>query len=198
MNTLYNFGVMLDTHCSRKEEAEALYRRALSKEPTHPFALYNLAVLLEERLALAPKTVRRNSVNSGISGTGPLSEMNGTTSKSNDNTYDFKTQNTARGYSNNNDNDNNNSGSMDINEEKEELRAGDMTDSVQNTQHLTEMQPVPVKREMLVSEVRAFYERAMEADPTDAATTADFGRYFYFVFVVFCLFFRMYRFVFIA
>ena len=46
---------MLDTHCERKIEAEALYRRALVKEPKHPFALYNLAVLLEERLALLQK-----------------------------------------------------------------------------------------------------------------------------------------------
>ncbi len=50
-NTLYNYGVMLDTHLSRKPEAERLYRRALEEEPRHPFALYNLAVLLEERLS---------------------------------------------------------------------------------------------------------------------------------------------------
>lgn len=172
---------MLDTHCARKEEAEALYRRALNKEPTHPFALYNLAVLLEERLAHAPKTVRRNSVNGGISAIRTSSEKSGTASVSNDFSFDFKTQNTARGDG------------FDgaDNDEKEELRAGDMTDSVQNTQYVTEMQPVPVKREMLVSEVRAFYERAMEADPSDAATTADFGRYFMFfqwvLFVAFCL-----------
>ena len=40
---------MLDTHCQRKEEAEALYRRSLEVEPRHAFALYNLAVLLEEK-----------------------------------------------------------------------------------------------------------------------------------------------------
>jgi tetratricopeptide (TPR) repeat protein len=42
---------MLDTHCNRKEEAESLYRRALTEEPRHSYALYNLAVLLEERLS---------------------------------------------------------------------------------------------------------------------------------------------------
>lgn len=48
-NTLYNFAVMLDTHCSRKEEAELLYRRCLELDPKHPYALYNLAVLCEEK-----------------------------------------------------------------------------------------------------------------------------------------------------
>ena len=31
-NTLYNFAVMLDTHCSRKVEAEELYRQAIAVE----------------------------------------------------------------------------------------------------------------------------------------------------------------------
>ena len=31
-NTLYNFAVMLDTHCSRKDEAEELYRQAIAVE----------------------------------------------------------------------------------------------------------------------------------------------------------------------
>lgn len=48
-NSLYNYAVMLDTHLKRKDEAEALYRRALDVEPRHAYALYNLAVLLEER-----------------------------------------------------------------------------------------------------------------------------------------------------
>ena len=47
-NTLYNYAVMLDTHCSRKPEAEILYRTALEVDPRHSYALYNLAVLLEE------------------------------------------------------------------------------------------------------------------------------------------------------
>lgn len=40
---------MLDTHCQRKREAEDLYRRALGVEPNHSYALYNLAVLLEDK-----------------------------------------------------------------------------------------------------------------------------------------------------
>ena len=47
-NSLYNYGVLLDSHLSRKKEAEQLYRRALESNPTHPYALYNLAVLIEE------------------------------------------------------------------------------------------------------------------------------------------------------
>jgi tetratricopeptide (TPR) repeat protein len=39
---------MLDTHCNRKPEAELLYRRALEVDGKHSYALYNLAVLLEE------------------------------------------------------------------------------------------------------------------------------------------------------
>ena len=49
-NTLYNFGVMLDTHCNRKLEADEFYCKVLDEEPQHSYALYNLAVLLEERL----------------------------------------------------------------------------------------------------------------------------------------------------
>jgi hypothetical protein len=42
---------MLDSHCNRKNEAEILYRRCLEIEPRHSFALYNIAVLLEELLS---------------------------------------------------------------------------------------------------------------------------------------------------
>lgn len=42
---------MLDTHLQRKPEAEQYYRRALEVEPRHAYALYNLAVLLEEKYA---------------------------------------------------------------------------------------------------------------------------------------------------
>jgi tetratricopeptide (TPR) repeat protein len=52
-NSLYNYGVLLDSHCSRKPEAEELYCRCLEVEPRHSFALYNLAVLREEVLTLA-------------------------------------------------------------------------------------------------------------------------------------------------
>jgi hypothetical protein len=50
-NSLYNYGVLLDSHCQRKSEAEALYCRCLEVEPKHSFALYNLAVLREEVLS---------------------------------------------------------------------------------------------------------------------------------------------------
>ena len=48
-NTLYNYAVMLDSHCYRKTEAELLYRKTIELEPRHSYALYNLAVLLEDR-----------------------------------------------------------------------------------------------------------------------------------------------------
>lgn len=46
---------MLDTHCARKEDAEGFYRQALSVDTKHSYALYNLAVLLEEKLKLRVK-----------------------------------------------------------------------------------------------------------------------------------------------
>ena len=49
-NTLYNYAVMLDSHLSRKDEAEDLYRRVLKIDHRHPYTLYNLAVLLEDKL----------------------------------------------------------------------------------------------------------------------------------------------------
>lgn len=49
---------MLDTHCKRKAEAEALYQRAIDIEPRHSYALYNLAVLLEEKLTRVEKSLR--------------------------------------------------------------------------------------------------------------------------------------------
>lgn len=48
-NTFYNYAVMLDTHCNRKPEAESLYRQAIQIESRHSYALYNLAVLLEDK-----------------------------------------------------------------------------------------------------------------------------------------------------
>ena len=50
-NTLYNYGVLLDSHLLKKADAEAMYRRAITVSPKHPFALYNIAVLLEEDLS---------------------------------------------------------------------------------------------------------------------------------------------------
>lgn len=61
-NSLYNYGVLLDSHCQRKSEAEALYCRCLEVEPKHSFALYNLAVLREEVLSLInPHTEEKDS-----------------------------------------------------------------------------------------------------------------------------------------
>lgn len=40
---------MLDTHLKRKDEAEQYYRATLDIEGRHAYALYNLAVLLEEK-----------------------------------------------------------------------------------------------------------------------------------------------------
>jgi hypothetical protein len=76
VNTLYNYAVLLDTHnpplpgaenaviakrqssgigsasnsggASRRAEAAALYMRAIVENPTHSYALYNLAVLKED------------------------------------------------------------------------------------------------------------------------------------------------------
>lgn len=47
---MYNYGVLLDSHCNRKKEAESLYCKCLEVDPKHSFALYNLAVLREEAL----------------------------------------------------------------------------------------------------------------------------------------------------
>lgn len=89
---------MLDTHLRRKPEAESFYRRALEIEPRHAYALYNLAVLLEER-------------------------------------YSFK----LRSAPDNNKNDD----ESDLNDRKEIL---------------------------------SLYQRAVEADPRDSSTLADYGR----------------------
>ena len=48
-NTLYNYAVLLDTHLKRKADAEKFYRSTIEVETRHAYALYNLAVLLEEK-----------------------------------------------------------------------------------------------------------------------------------------------------
>ena len=93
---------MLDTHLNRKPEAESLYRRALEGEPRHPFALYNLAVLLEERYSTTADATGRDVDNGMIS----------------------------------------------INQEN-----------------------------ILLQEVKSLYQRAIEADPRDPHTKADFARF---------------------
>ena len=156
MNTLYNYGVMLDTHCKRKSEAESLYRRAIEGEPNHSFALYNLAVLLEEKLSLlspnqmAGKAVRFSSASANAISmatpaiaTVPLSLSLSTAS------------------------------SMDEEDGDEVKGRGDTVPTVVPPQD-----DVELKKQInaLAREVRIIYERAVAANPTDAVTTADFGR----------------------
>ena len=47
-NSLYNYGVMLDSTRKDYDNAEKYYREAIRANPKHAYALYNLAVLLEE------------------------------------------------------------------------------------------------------------------------------------------------------
>ena len=101
-NTLYNYAVMLDTHLKRKEEAEALYRRALAMEPRHAYALYNLAVLLEERYSQYVRSL---------------------------------------------------------------------------SPALASVPEEQTKDQAMRQEIQTLYQRAVDADPRDTATLADFGRY---------------------
>ena len=101
---------MLDTHCKRKEEAESLYRRSLEVEPRHSYALYNLAVLLEEKYSK----------------------------------LDHAAANAAFGS-----------------DEEAKAAATAAAASAKETHR---------------SEVCKLYQRAVEADPRDATTVADYGR----------------------
>ena len=38
-NTLYNYAVMLDTHCDRKEEAEVLYKKSIEIEVSKTYSI---------------------------------------------------------------------------------------------------------------------------------------------------------------
>ena len=218
VNTLYNFGVMLDTHCHRKDEAEKLYRDALEGEPRHPFALYNLAVLLEERLAALPpgkKSVRfsglqqplavnigdsastSGSVGFGVSvgvsfstslgvskdgGVGVGVGVGGSGSPTSINTPPRNTSN--------NDLTKIVSNPYEVNINEIGIKSDDkdgpktldlefmgMTDSITYSEIAEDITEEEKLRDFLMREVRTFYERAVDADPTDAATTADFGRY---------------------
>jgi tetratricopeptide (TPR) repeat protein len=101
-NSLYNYGVLLDSHCLRKPEAEELYCRCLEVEPRHSFALYNLAVLREE-----------------VMSTSLASNLN--------------------------------------------------TDESKATEEVSPKYSAP--------EIRSLYEKAVAADPKDATTMADCGRF---------------------
>lgn len=149
---------MLDTHCKRKDDAESLYRRAIIEEPSHPFALYNLALLLEERLALTA-TANISGVLTSVIESDILAADDDSESKAND-------------------------------DNAQRIFSDPDTDPVMHDQNIEEVRnldalnvtckkspKVAATRVMLIAEVRDFYKRAVDADPTDAATAADFGRY---------------------
>lgn len=149
---------MLDTHCKRKDDAESLYRRAIHEEPSHPFALYNLALLLEERLALAATADIAGALSSVIKNN-ILAAEDDSESKANDDRAQriFSDPDTDPVVDDQNI------------EEVRNLDALDIT--------CKELPKVAVTRVLLIAEVHDFYKRAVDADPSDAATAADFGRY---------------------
>ena len=145
-NTLYNYAVMLDTHCDRKEEAEGLYRQALSFEPNHPYALYNLAVLLEDKYKddeKRRKELSRVSSTSNISNTVTEAEC---------------------------DND------------KDEDILPELNDKVAR-KVVSIRQSDNIKEKL--NEVENLYRAAADADPKDASTAADCGRYVHFYLAVY-------------
>lgn len=150
VNALYNYGVMLDTHCKRKTEAEALYRRAIAGEPKHPFALYNLAVLLEERLTvLSPNKIIKKAVRFSSSAATAVAMANSTSTIASLATTTSSVNSLGEEYG-------------------EDAKGTIVTvDEVQLRKQIT----------VLTNEVRSMYERAVDADPIDAASIADFGRY---------------------
>ena len=57
---------MLDTHLKRKVEAEKLYRKCVRVEMKHAYALYNLAVLLEEKFNELENTKNNTTSSSNL------------------------------------------------------------------------------------------------------------------------------------
>ena len=167
MNTLYNYGVMLDTHCKRKSEAESLYRRAIEGEPNHSFALYNLAVLLEEKLSLLSpnqmpgKAVRFSSgaATAVLISSAAANAISIATGASTGLSLSMSLSTSS---------------SVDDEDGDEVKGSGDTVPTV-----LPLQDDVELKKQInsLAREVRIIYERAVAANPTDAATTADLGRY---------------------
>ena len=153
VNTLYNLAVMFDTHCKRKREAEKLYRIALHEEPDHIFALYNLAVLLEERLDLDPSMNTRNTSRAFTSITDTK------------HTADVGILDPSSLMRNLND---------DINEKK--LNAFNESE-ITNESHGFKDSEKDREREALIKEVSSLHERSMLLSPSDVATIADYGRY---------------------
>ena len=145
---------MLDTHCKREGDAESLYRRVIHEEPNHPFALYNLAVLLEERLALnaAHSTAAAGTFEENI----PASEDGS----------DCKSKSGEGGAER-----------IHSDPAADDLRVEEVIDSASVDAKRKETSEKAKLRESLTSEVRSLYQRAVHADPSDVATAADFGRY---------------------
>jgi tetratricopeptide (TPR) repeat protein len=156
VNTLYNYGVMLDMHCKRKDDAESLYRRAIDEEPSHPFALYNLAVLLEERLAQTA-TADVSGIHAFVSENEALAAEDDSDSKSNE-------KNAERIHSD--------PYTVMDDQHIEKVKVSAALDT-----KCGESSEIEVTKKSLIAEVRSFYKRAVDADPSDAATAADFGRY---------------------
>lgn len=155
VNTLYNFGVMLDTHCKRKDDAESLYRRAIHEEPNHPFALYNLAVLLEERLAQTA-TAEITRLSASVSN-------NNIVAAEDDSDCKITDENAQRSHS-------------EPDSVTDDRHIEKIIDPAALGTKCEESSETVVTRESLIAEVRSFYKRAVDADPSDAATAADFGR----------------------
>lgn len=146
---------MFDTHCKRKREAEELYRIALHEEPDHIFALYNLAVLLEERLDLDPSINTRNP------------SSNFTTITDTNHAADVGILDPSSLIKNLKD---------DVHEQK--FDAHHETEITNKSHDLKERDREGERdRETLIEEITSLHERSMHLSPFDVATIADYGRY---------------------
>jgi len=67
--------VLLDGPLKRHDDAEAMYRRVLSNDPNHAYALYNLAILLEEGLPQAAQSSLSNKQPSKAASTAPNNKV---------------------------------------------------------------------------------------------------------------------------
>ena len=150
VNTLYNLAVMFDTHCKRKREAEELYRTALQEEPDHIFALYNLAVLLEERLDLDPSMNARDPSRTFTM----ITDTN--------HAADIGILDPSSLMKNLNDNDNE--------EKSNALIESEITKESRDSKERER------EREALIKEISTLHERSMLLSPSDVATIADYGR----------------------
>ena len=146
MNTLYNLAVMLDTHCERKIEAEALYRRTLQEEPAHTFALYNLAVLLEERMEIEP-IIMSDSIKSNNSEASTIMP-------------DIRHADVRL---------------LDSSSPVKDLTGVNAIESYAS-QDFTNATNCLKERDALIMEITSLHEQAMHLNPSDVSTIADYGR----------------------